>query len=319
VQDGRPDGGIDRVRHDGRSHDCEAAQSAAPIDRASELRARPEALETLARRASAVVIFHRGTAAPVSGESREPRLVRVPASTVLKTGVSIRDMSFLGLLDRTPLFGFELPEGADDLLPSDVRWLELVVASMTLSAEDSGLVNYIVGLANWRRTHVFCPRCGQAYSLGEGGHLMVCPSGHRSHPRIEPVVQMLVHDGERCLLARSPGWPPGWFSTLAGFVEAGETPEEATVREVREEARLDVLDVHYSGAQFFAGPYSLMLGFTARVADAAIATPGEELETVIAPTRGELRDMLADEAVKTPAPRALAGSLIDDWLEAPAD
>lgn len=312
------DGGIVRVGHDGRSHDCVAARSA-PIDRATELRARPEALEALARAGSAVVILHRGTAAPVSGGSREPRLVRLPASTVLETGVSVKDMSFLGLLDRTALFGFELPEGSDDLLPSDVRWLEPVVASMTLPAEEAGLVNYIVGLSSWQRTHVFCPRCGQAYSLGEGGHLVVCPSGHRSHPRVEPVVQMLVHDGDRCLLGRSPGWPPGWFSTLAGFVEPGETPEEATVREVREEARLDVLDVHYRGAQFFAGPYSLMLGFAARVADAAVATPGEELESVIALTRAELRDMLADEAVKTPTPRALAGSLIDGWLEAPAD
>jgi len=299
-------------------HSGEATQSSPPIDRATELRARPEAIEALARADSAVVILHRGTAAPVSGGSREPRLVRLPASTVLEAGVPVADMSFLGLLDRTALFGFELPEGSDDLLPSDVRWLELVVASMTLSADDAGLVNYIVGLSNWRRTHVFCPRCGQAYSLGEGGHLMVCPSGHRSHPRVEPVVQMLVHDGDRCLLGRSRGWPAGWFSTLAGFVEPGETPEQATVREVHEEARLDVLDVHYSGAQFFAGPYSLMLGFIARVADAAVATPGEELEAVIAPTRGELRDMLAGDTVKTPAPRALAGSLIDGWLEAPA-
>jgi NAD+ diphosphatase len=306
------------MRDDDRSHGCDTEQSAAPIDRAADLRAEPEALEGLARDPGALVILHRGTAVPVSGggASREPRLVRLPASTVLETGVPVADMSFLGLLDGAALFGFELPEGADDLLPADVRWLELVVASMTLPAEEAGLVNYVVGLSNWRRTHVFCPRCGQPYSVGEGGHVMVCASGHRSHPRVEPVVQMLVHDGERCLLGRSPGWPSGWFSTLAGFVEPGETPEEATVREVREEARLDVLEVGYGGAQFFAGPYSLMLGFLARVADAALATPGEELESVIALTRGELRDMLTDGTMKTPSPRVLAGSLIDGWLEA---
>jgi NAD+ diphosphatase len=289
-----------------------------PIDRAGELRADREALEGLAREASALVILHRGSAVPVAGGSREPRLVRLPASTVLESGVPVGEMTFLGLLDGAALFGFELPEGADDLLPADVRWLELVIASMTLPAEEAGLVNYIVGMSNWRQTHIFCPRCGQTYSIGEGGHVLVCPSGHRSHPRVEPVVQMLVHDGERCLLGRSPGWPSGWFSTLAGFVEPGETPEQATVREVREEARLDVLDLHYSAAQFFAGPYSLMLGFIARVADAAIATAGEELESVIALTRGELRDRLTDGTMKAPSPRVLAGSLINGWLEAPA-
>ncbi len=289
------------------------------LDRSAELRAQPDSIGELANSGDALAILHRGTMVPVSGGSLEPRLVRVPASTVLESGVPVGEISFLGLLDGAALFGVELAEDAEDLLPPDVRWLDLIVASMTLPAEEAGLTNYIVGLANWRRTHVFCPRCGQRYSLREGGHVLVCPSGHRSHPRVEPVVQMLVHDGERCLLGRSPGWPSGWFSTLAGFVEPGETPEEATVREVREEALLDVLDVRYSGAQFFAGPYSLMLGFVARVADAAIATAGEELEAVIAPTRAELRGAVADGTVKTPAARVLAGSLIHEWLQGLAD
>ena len=245
--------------------------------------------------------------------------MRLSTSTVLDRGVPVGDMSFLGLLDGAALFGLELHDGAENLLPEDVLWLDLIVASMTLPAEEAGLVNYLMGLAHWRRTHLFCPRCGQAYSIGEGGHVMVCPSGHRSHPRVEPVVQMLVHDGDRCLLGRSPGWPSGWFSTLAGFVEPGETPEEAAEREVREEAHLEVFDVRYSGAQFFAGPYSLMLGFVARVADTAVATAGEELESVIALTRAELTGMLADDSIKTPSPRVLAGSLIHDWLEAPGD
>jgi NAD+ diphosphatase len=289
-----------------------------PIDRAAELRADPKAVEALAWESSAVVILHRGTAVPVAGGPGEPRLIRLSASIVLESGVPVGEMVFLGLLEGVAMFGLDLPEGADALLPADVLWLELVVASMMLAADEAGLLNYIVGLSNWRRTHVFCPRCGQPYAIGEGGHVLVCPLGHRSHPRVEPVVQMLVHDDERCLLGRSPGWPAGWFSTLAGFVEPGETPDEATVREVHEEARLDVLEMHYSAAQFFAGPYSLMLGFIARVADTRIATPGEELESVIALTRGELREMLSDGTMKVPSPRVLAGSLISGWVGAPA-
>ena len=289
------------------------------LDRSAELRAQPNSIGELVTGRDALAFLHRGTTVPVSGELLEPRLVRVAASTVLESGVPVEDMSFLGLLDGAAVFGLELPEGAEDLLPPDVRWLDLIVASMTLPDEEASLTNYIVGLANWRRTHDFCPRCGQRCSLREGGHVLVCPSGHRSHPRVEPVVQMLVHDDERCLLGRSHGWPSGWFSTLAGFVEPGETPEEATAREVREEAGLDVLDVRYSRSQFFAGPYSLMLGFTGRVADVTVATPGEELETVIAMTRADLREALAEETVKTPSANVLAGSLIDDWLRAPAD
>jgi NAD+ diphosphatase len=289
------------------------------IDRAAELRADPEAVAGMARDGDALAILHRGTAVPVAGGPGEPRLVRVPASAVLQSGVPVGEMSFLGLQEGGALFGYELAEGAEELLPAGVRWLELVIASMMLPAEEANLVNYMVGLSNWRHTHVFCPRCGQRYDMFEGGHVLVCPSGHRSHPRVEPVVQMLVHDDRRCLLGRSPGWPSGWFSTLAGFVESGETPEQATVREVREEARLEVLEVHYCAGQFFAGPYSLMLGFSARVADARSATAGEELESVIVLTRGELREMLTDGSIKAPSPRVLAGSLINDWLQAFAE
>lgn len=288
------------------------------LDRAAELRARPEVLARLARSDDAQLIVHRSSAVPVTGDAQSPRLVRLPTSAALERGALLDDMMFLGLLDGTGVFGLETAEGDDDLLSASARWVELIVASMTLAADDAALANYIVGLSNWRRAHLFCPRCGQLYGVRDGGHLLVCPSGHRSHPRVEPVVQMLVHDGERCLLGRSPGWPAGWFSTLAGFIEPGETPEEATVREVHEEAGLEVLDVRYSGAQFWAGPYSLMLGFTAIVAGVSTAAPGAELETVIALTRSELRKVRAEETVRTPSAAVLAGTLIDLWLEDPS-
>jgi NAD+ diphosphatase len=185
-----------------------------------------------------------------------------------------------------------------------------------LSSDDAGLANYVVGLANWRRSHAFCSRCGQPNEFREGGHVSVCANGHRSHPRVEPVVQMLIHDDERCLLGRAAAWPPGWFSTLSGFVEPGETPEQAAVREVREEAGVEVLSVSYTAAQFWAGPYSLMLGCTARGVGLAEARPvGDELESLTAPTRAELRQAQADGSVKTPPPGVLAGSLIEGWLE----
>jgi NAD+ diphosphatase len=288
------------------------------LDRAAELRERPDELARLARSDDAQLIVHRGSAVPVTRDGQAQRLVRLPTSTALERGALLDDMMFLGLLDDAPVFGLQVSESEDDLLSAGVLWVDLIVASMTLPAGDAALANYLVGLSNWRRTHSFCPRCGQSYEVRDGGHLLVCPSGHRSHPRVEPVVQMLVHDGDRCLLGRSPGWPAGWFSTLAGFIEPGETPEEATAREVQEEAGLEVIDVRYSGAQFWAGPYSLMLGFTALVAGVSTAMPGAELETIITLTRTELRTVRAKETVRTPSAAVLAGTLIDQWLDDPS-
>lgn len=288
------------------------------FDRTAELRVQPDVLAQLARSDDAQLIVHRASAVPVTSDARPQRLVRLPTATALGRGALLDDMTFLGLLDGTAVFGLETLESEDDLLSAGARWVELVVASMTLPAGDAALANYAVGLSNWRRTHLFCPRCGQSYGVRDGGHVLVCSSGHRSHPRVEPVVQMLVHDGDRCLLGRSPGWPAGWFSTLAGFIEPGETPEEATAREVQEESGLEVVEVRYSGAQFWAGPYSLMLGFTALVAEVSTAVPGAELETVITPTRGELREVRAAETVRTPSAAVLAGTLIDQWLEDPS-
>jgi NAD+ diphosphatase len=277
----------------------------------------PEVLDGLLRAEDAQVIVHRASEVPVSGEASTPELLRVPALEVLERGASPGEMAFLGLCDGAALFALETSVGDESLVgEDDVHWAELLIASMTLSANDAGLANYAIGLANWRRSHGFCSRCAQPNEFREGGHVSVCANGHRSHPRVEPVVQMLVHDDDRCLLGRAPAWPPGWFSALAGFVEPGETPEQAAVREVREEAGVEVHSVRYSDAQFWAGPYSLMLGCTARAEGLGTAHPvGDELESVTTPTRAELRRAQADGSLKTPPAGVLAGSLIEGWLE----
>jgi NAD+ diphosphatase len=235
---------------------------------------------------------------------------------VLERGASREEMVFLGRRGGAGVFAFETSVDDDGFLPEDVGWVDLLIASMTLSSDDAGLANYAVGLGNWRRSHSFCSRCARPNEFREGGHVSVCANGHRSHPRVEPVVQMLVHDDERCLLGRAAAWPPGWFSTLSGFVEPGETPEQAVVREVREEAGVEVLSVRYSAAQFWAGPYSLMLGCTASAVGLTAARPvGDELESLTAPTREELRQAWADGTLKTPPAGVLAGSLIEGWVE----
>jgi NAD+ diphosphatase len=182
-----------------------------------------------------------------------------------------------------------------------------------LGDRDAGLLVHAVGLANWHATHPCCPRCGAPTRSSKGGAVRVCEADGTEHfPRTDPAMIVLVHDGgDRCLLGRQAVWPAGRYSTLAGFVEPGESAEQAVVREVLEETGVLVRDVTYSASQPWPFPASLMLGFTA-VADAdavPVATDGE-LEDARWFTRDELRDGRS----MLPTPVSIAYQLITDWV-----
>ena len=162
-----------------------------------------------------------------------------------------------------------------------------------LDDRDAGLLVHAVALANWHAAHPHCSRCGGPTVSARGGSVRSCAADGSTHfPRTDPAAIVLVHDGaDRCVLGRQPVWPPGRYSILAGFVEPGESAEQAVVREVREESGLDVVDVAYAASQPWPFPSSLMLGFTARCAD-PVAVPRSadaELEDVRWFTRAEVR------------------------------
>jgi NAD+ diphosphatase len=161
----------------------------------------------------------------------------------------------------------------------------------------------------------------------EGGHVRVCENQHQHHPRTDPVVIMLVTDGDRALLGRQPSWPAGRYSALAGFVEPGEALETAVAREVREEAGVEVRDVRYVASQPWPFPVSLMLGFHATYASGEPAPGDAELEDVRWFTRDELavaaRDDIAwidgvgggqADRLLVPPRLAIARHLLDRWL-----
>jgi NAD+ diphosphatase len=180
-----------------------------------------------------------------------------------------------------------------------------------LSQAEGGMVAHAVGLLNWHRRHRFCANCGTPTVAREAGHVRVCPAcGAQHHPRTDPVVIMLVIDGDRALLGRQAQWPTGRYSALAGFVEPGESLEEAVAREVREEAGVQVADVRYRSSQPWPFPTSLMLGFTARWAGGEAAVRDDELEDVGWFTRAAI----VDGDVLLPPPTAIARRLIDEWL-----
>jgi NAD+ diphosphatase len=196
-----------------------------------------------------------------------------------------------------------------DELPGERRGLR-DLAPM-LSQAEGGMVAHAVGLLNWHRRHRFCANCGAPSEAREAGHVRVCPAcGTQHHPRTDPVVIMLVTDGDRALLGRQAQWPAGRYSALAGFVEPGESLEEAVAREVREETGVRVDDVRYRSSQPWPFPTSLMLGFSARWAGGEPVVRDGELEDVGWFTR----QAIVDGDVLLPPPTAIARRLIDEWL-----
>jgi NAD+ diphosphatase len=216
--------------------------------------------------------------------------------------------------DGRPLFAVDMA-AAD--APPGTRPIGRREAGALLSQGEGGLVAQATGLVNWHRRHPRCSVCGEPTQVAEAGYVRACPNcGAIHHPRTDPVVIMLVSDGDRALLGRQARWPPGRYSALAGFVEPGETLEEAVKREVLEEAGVEVRAPRYQSSQPWPFPSSLMLGFVAEYAGGEATPRDGELEDVRWFSRRELEDMRAGSAdgLGLPPPIAIARRLIDGWL-----
>ncbi len=216
----------------------------------------------------------------------------------------------LGVQDGRALFAAD-GEGRDDL--TSVREI-----AAQLAQDEGGLIAYAASLLNWHRRHGFCSVCGAASEIREAGLLRVCPAcGAEHHPRTDPVVIMLVVDEERdrVLLGRQPSWPPGRYSALAGFVEPGESLEDAVAREVAEESGVEVTGARYVSSQPWPFPSSLMLGFEASYVGGEVVAADGELDDARWFTRAELLDAAAERgSLRLPPQLAIARRLIDRWL-----
>ena len=234
--------------------------------------------------------------------------------------------AFLGFDGETPVFAVEI-EGADD--PSEGparglgRFVEMRAAAALLPEAEAAMAGAAKGLFDWRRRHGFCAVCGQPTHDACGGWKRVCAACGTEHfPRVDPVVIMLVlhtnEDGvERCLLGRQAAWPVGRMSALAGFVEPGESLEEACAREVAEEAGLTVTAVRYHASQPWPFPSQLMIGLMAEVSDDEARPDQTELEAVVWLTREEAREVLSDRhaSIRPPTPVAIAHLLLQAWAQ----
>jgi NAD+ diphosphatase len=196
------------------------------------------------------------------------------------------------------------------------RFIPLRQFDGPLSAEDRSLLFYARALTHWQTEQRFCHRCGSSTLPEEGGHVMACtnPDCATKHfPRTDPATIMLVYHGDDCLLGRQPSWPEGMYSTLAGFVEPGESLEETVFREVKEESGVEVRNIHYFGSQPWPFPQSLMLGFTAEAATKEV-TRGAELEDVRWFHISEARELLVKLNGRFPHLDTIARRLIRHWV-----
>ncbi|WP_030173230.1 NAD(+) diphosphatase [Spirillospora albida] len=231
---------------------------------------------------------------------------RAPDGDRWLLGVDAAGAAYFGVPGPLPAV-----EGAE---PAELRRVGAV-----LSDRDSGLLTHVVALEAWHATHRFCPRCGMRTRVASAGHVRVCPEDRSEHfPRLDPAVIMLVTDAaDRILLARGPQWPADRRSILAGFVEPGESLEQAVAREVLEEVGLSVRDVRYLGSQPWPMPRSLMLGFSARAdGDAPLRPDPEEILDAAWYTRDELRAAIEAGEIIAPGPLSIAAQLIMRWYGA---
>jgi NAD+ diphosphatase len=228
---------------------------------------------------------------------------------------------FMGLWKDTAVFAVDLDGSAD---PADGplrglgRFEDLRGVALRLPAADAAILATAKSMFEWRRRHGFCGNCGQPSLAVEGGWKRVCEACKAEHfPRTDPVVIMLPTFGEKCLLGRQAIWPKGMYSALAGFLEPGESIEEACAREVMEEAGLTATEVRYHSTQPWPYPSSLMIGLFAEVSHDNAAPDQTELEEVRWFTRTEIQALLRGELPGAAAPgaMAIAHQLIRAWAE----
>lgn len=205
-------------------------------------------------------------------------------------------------------------------LALSATWLDLRSAGLAWPAAQSGLFAYAAGLMHWQQRTQYCSRCGGRLRLLAAGHRARCDTPSCSldvYPRVDPAIIVIVSQGDHCLLGRQASWPVGRYSTLAGFVEPGESIEDAVAREVHEEAGVHVIDCDYHSSQPWPFPSSLMLGFVAEARDRHIEV-GPELEDARWFSAGGLVDALQGGQVSIPPPLSVSWRLIEHWLRATA-
>jgi NAD+ diphosphatase len=287
-----------------------------PLDRADHMREDPEILGDMTRADEArFLLLHNEEV--LSDSVGEPAWLSAADCRWLDLGTTL----FLGMDGDSPCYAASiagtaesLSQGFPDFKFRDARAMAIKTGR---AAPSLGIVAQAKSMLAWHRSHRFCACCGSESTMTRAGYERRCPSCNASHfPRTDPVVIMLARHGDMALVGRGPQLPPGFYSALAGFMEPGETIEEAVRRELGEEAGVNTTRVRYVASQPWPWPSSLMIGCMAWVDDTTLTVDNKELEDAmwIDRERAGIGFTGSDPSFMLPPTMAIASTLIDIWL-----
>jgi len=295
--------------------------AALPLDRRAQQRGDPAWIDRLLRDGATRILPVWRAQNLVAGIGEAPRAAWL-SMTQVESCIGGGETIFLGVAGEIAHFALELSH-LEDPAPAAAMaaagFTDLRSVGAVIPRDDGALLAYARGLIHWHSRHRFCGVCGHGTVSEEAGHQRRCGNpdcGAVHFPRTDPAVIMLIHDGDRIILGRQSQWPPGMNSVLAGFVEPGESLEEAVAREVMEEVGIAVADVRYQSSQPWPFPSSIMLGFTARALNRDIRLSPDEIESARWYSREELRRSPENETFRLPRRDSIARRLVDDWLAA---
>ncbi|HKK02894.1 MAG TPA: NAD(+) diphosphatase [Gammaproteobacteria bacterium] len=284
--------------------------AAAPLDRIGHRRGDAKWLAAARARGVYLPVWRR-KALVSAAETPEPLFLGHAALAGEDPGAPRGECVLLGERQGQPCFALGL---AGDTAPlGGGRFEDIRALGEWLAPGDAALLAYARAMIVWHERHRHCGLCGSPTRSMEAGHTRICDDCQARHfPRVDPAIIVLVADEDRCLLGRQPAWPPGRYSAIAGFVEPGESLEDAVRREVLEETGVEVRGVAYDSSQPWPFPSSLMLGFSARPASETIARRDGELEDARWVTREEI---VAGRFMLPPAV-SIAYRLVEQWFDA---
>ncbi len=295
-----------------------------PLNRATEKRTDPDWIESKRRDPSSLVLpiwrlepFLLGS--EKSAPPAELGLLRPVIADSLAGAEAL--CIFLGVDGDRAVFALDVSEVGNPANEGALAGLgyfrDARAAAQIVSIKDSAIIAQAKALIDWHQRHGFCPRCGSPTRMLDAGYRRLCGKCNAEHfPRVDPVVIMLATDGDSCLVGRGKQFPPGMFSALAGFIEPGETIEEAVRRELMEEASVKVGEVTYYATQPWPFPSSLMIGCFAKAKSRDVKVDENELAEVRWLERGLARELIAGkqmDGIRVPPSIAIAYHLIRAW------
>ncbi|GAA4425411.1 NAD(+) diphosphatase [Pontibacter saemangeumensis] len=293
-----------------------------PLNRFSELRPDAEYIQALWRQQEARVLVVHETLSLLQELGPGTKAAKLYGREAELLATQAEVLVYLGSEDGVPHFAIGL-EGMQEQLPgmlgAGYSLADLRASAPELPEPDAALLAYARGMVHWNLRHRFCPNCGSPTRSTHAGHVRECTNtacnGHH-FPRTDTAVIVLISEGDACLLGRQAIWPKGMYATIAGFLEPGETLEQAVAREAKEETGVELETITYHSSQPWPFPSSIMVGFSATASNRIIYRETDELEDARWFSRSELACGLQDGSLRLPTAISISYRLIRDWFNA---